>query len=77
MTNSSNASGKGTHALIIGGSMAGLWAGRVMTDHFERVTILDRDHFPDGAEYRSGVPEHVILRRPEGARMSIPAEHGV
>ena len=28
-------------------------------------------------QYRSGVPEHVILRRPEGARMPIPAEHGV
>jgi len=28
-------------------------------------------------QYRSGVPEHVILRRPEGAGMPIPAEHGV
>ena len=26
---------------------------------------------------RSGVPEHVLLRRPEGAGMPIPAEHGV
>jgi len=28
-------------------------------------------------QYRSGVPEHVILRRPDGAPMSIPAEHDV
>jgi len=28
-------------------------------------------------QYRSGVPEHVLLRRPEGAGMLIPAEHGV
>jgi 2-polyprenyl-6-methoxyphenol hydroxylase-like FAD-dependent oxidoreductase len=29
------------HAIIIGGSMAGLLAARVLSNHFEQVTILD------------------------------------
>ena len=31
------------HAIVIGGSMAGLLAARVLSEHFERVTILERD----------------------------------
>lgn len=34
---------KGNHAIVIGGSTAGLLAGRVLTNHFERVTIVERD----------------------------------
>ncbi len=56
-----------THAIIIGGSMAGMMAARVLSDHFERVTIVDRDHLPDSPEPRKGVPQathvHVLLRR--------------
>jgi len=44
------------HALVIGGSMAGLFAARVLSEHFERVTILERDRFPDGPKFRKGVP---------------------
>jgi ribulose 1,5-bisphosphate synthetase/thiazole synthase len=36
----------GSHAVIIGGSMAGLLAGRILADHFDRVTIIERDRFP-------------------------------
>ncbi|MCW5850007.1 MAG: hypothetical protein KIT87_07975 [Anaerolineae bacterium] len=36
------------HALVIGGSVAGLLAARVLADHFERVTVVKRDHFPAG-----------------------------
>jgi 2-polyprenyl-6-methoxyphenol hydroxylase-like FAD-dependent oxidoreductase len=55
------------HAIVIGGSMAGLLAARVLSDHFDQVTILDRDRFPEGPEVRKGVPQahhiHVLLVR--------------
>ncbi len=55
------------HALVIGGSLAGLSAGRVLADFFERVTVLDRDVFPETVADRSGVPQgrhvHALLAR--------------
>jgi 2-polyprenyl-6-methoxyphenol hydroxylase-like FAD-dependent oxidoreductase len=45
------------HAVVIGGSMAGLLATRVLTDHYDRVTLLERDVFPTTAENRRGVPQ--------------------
>lgn len=55
------------HALVLGGSMAGLLAARVLVQHFERVTIIDRDCFPPGPELRKGVPQarhlHILLAR--------------
>src|SRR5216683_815499 len=48
---------KKTHAVVIGGSFAGLCAGRVLSDFFDRVTVLDRDTFPAGVEDRAGVPQ--------------------
>jgi len=57
----------GNHAVVIGGSMAGLLAARVLSDHFERVTIVERDRFPKGVETRKGVPQahhaHALLPR--------------
>src|SRR5262245_26030306 len=57
----------GRHALVIGGGMAGLLAGRVLADHFEQVTIIERDRFPQEPTFRKGVPQsrhlHVLLRR--------------
>jgi 2-polyprenyl-6-methoxyphenol hydroxylase-like FAD-dependent oxidoreductase len=57
----------GSHALVIGGSIAGLLAARVLTEHFERVTLIERDLFPDGPEQRKGVPQgrhaHGLLTR--------------
>lgn len=54
------------HAIVIGGSIAGLLAARVLSDHFERVTIVDRDTLPDSPEPRQGAPQaahvHVLLR---------------
>jgi len=53
------------HAVVIGGSMAGLLAARVLSRHFERVTLIDRDRFPLEPEFRKGVPQsrhlHVLL----------------
>jgi 2-polyprenyl-6-methoxyphenol hydroxylase-like FAD-dependent oxidoreductase len=56
-----------TRAVVIGGSMAGLLAARVLSDHFDRVTILERDDYPVTPEPRKGVPQgrhaHVLLGR--------------
>lgn len=56
-----------SHALVIGSSISGLTAARVLTDYFERVTIVDRDDPPDPVEFRRGVPQarhaHRLLPR--------------
>jgi 2-polyprenyl-6-methoxyphenol hydroxylase-like FAD-dependent oxidoreductase len=66
-TQTDHAPSAGSHAVVIGGSMAGLLAGRVLAEHFDRVTIVERDRFPLGAEFRSGVPQarhaHILLAR--------------
>jgi glycine/D-amino acid oxidase-like deaminating enzyme len=60
----SNGSG---HALVIGGSMAGLLAARVLSQRFGRVTIVERDSFPKGPQFRKGVPQsrhlHALMIR--------------
>jgi 2-polyprenyl-6-methoxyphenol hydroxylase-like FAD-dependent oxidoreductase len=45
------------HALVIGGSMSGLLAARVLADYFDTVTIIDRDVFPVTPDHRKGVPQ--------------------
>jgi len=45
------------HAIVIGASMAGLLAARVLSDHFRQVTLIERDLLPAGAEHRRGVPQ--------------------
>ena len=42
------------NAIVIGGSMAGLMAARVLSDHFAHVTLIERDTFTEGAEPRKG-----------------------
>jgi 2-polyprenyl-6-methoxyphenol hydroxylase-like FAD-dependent oxidoreductase len=55
------------HAIVIGASVAGLLAARVLADHFERVTLIERDKLPRAAEHRGGVPQgrhiHGLLAR--------------
>src|SRR5215218_8371913 len=55
----------GKTAIVIGGSMGGLLAARVLADHFDQVTLLERDSFPPAGEQRKGVPQgrhaHAIL----------------
>jgi 2-polyprenyl-6-methoxyphenol hydroxylase-like FAD-dependent oxidoreductase len=57
----------GEHAVVIGGSMAGMLAGRVLSDHFHQVTILERDILPDTPTPRKGLPQahhlHILLMR--------------
>lgn len=45
------------HAVVIGGSMTGLLCARVLADHSDRVTIVERDSYPDAIENRRGVPQ--------------------
>ena len=44
------------HAIVIGASMGGLLATRVLADHFGQVTLVERDAFPPEGEHRRGVP---------------------
>lgn len=45
------------HAVVIGGSMAGLMAARALADWFERVTVIERDPLIDEPTTRPGVPQ--------------------
>jgi glycine/D-amino acid oxidase-like deaminating enzyme len=45
------------HAVVIGGSLAGLLAARVLSETVERVTIVDRDEMPTAPVHRKGVPQ--------------------
>jgi 2-polyprenyl-6-methoxyphenol hydroxylase-like FAD-dependent oxidoreductase len=44
-------------AIVIGGSMAGLAAARVLSDHFREVILVERDRFGAVGEHRRGVPQ--------------------
>jgi 2-polyprenyl-6-methoxyphenol hydroxylase-like FAD-dependent oxidoreductase len=52
-------------AVVIGGSMAGLLAARVLSDHFSEVTLIERDGLALTPEPRKAVPQgrhvHVLL----------------
>jgi 2-polyprenyl-6-methoxyphenol hydroxylase-like FAD-dependent oxidoreductase len=56
----------GTHAVVVGGSFAGMCAARVLRDSFDRVTIVERDSL-EGEGERAGVPQsrhvHAMLVR--------------
>jgi 2-polyprenyl-6-methoxyphenol hydroxylase-like FAD-dependent oxidoreductase len=45
------------HAVVIGGGLAGLLAARVLADHFESVTLIERDGVATEAKARKGVPQ--------------------
>jgi flavin-dependent dehydrogenase len=47
----------GEHAVVIGASLAGLMTGRVLADHFESVTILERDHIDSGPALHKSIPQ--------------------
>jgi 2-polyprenyl-6-methoxyphenol hydroxylase-like FAD-dependent oxidoreductase len=48
---------RGDHAIVVGASVAGLPAARVLSDYFDRVTIVERDPLPEQADHRRGVPQ--------------------
>ena len=57
----------GDHAIVIGASMGGLLAARVLSDFYESVTVLERDELPAADTPRKGVPQarhtHGLLAR--------------
>ncbi|MEV6970694.1 squalene monooxygenase [Hamadaea sp. NPDC051192] len=53
-TESSPATGR---AIVVGGSVAGLLAARVLAGTFDHVLVLDRDEMPLQAAHRKGVPQ--------------------
>ena len=59
--------GLGERAVVLGASMGGLLAARVLADFFETVTVVERDVLPDDPADRQGVPQgrhvHVLLAR--------------
>lgn len=48
---------RGAHAVVVGGSMAGLMTARVLADAYDDVTLLERDPMPDETVARRGVPQ--------------------
>jgi 2-polyprenyl-6-methoxyphenol hydroxylase-like FAD-dependent oxidoreductase len=50
-------------AVVIGSGIGGMCAARVLSDRFERVTLIERDELPEGAAHRKGVPQS---RHPHG-----------
>ena len=61
-------------AIVVGASMAGLLAARVLADHYERVLVIERDTLPPEPTVRPGVPQarhaHVLT---EAGRATLEA----
>jgi 2-polyprenyl-6-methoxyphenol hydroxylase-like FAD-dependent oxidoreductase len=47
----------GGRAVVLGGSMAGLLAARVLADAYAEVVVVERDELPQAAAHRRGVPQ--------------------
>ena len=50
-------SGKKGHAIVLGASMGGLTAARALANHYEKVTLVERDELPKTTDQRKGVPQ--------------------
>ncbi len=55
----------GAHAVVLGASMGGLLAARVLADAYERVTVVERDLLPE-----SGSAEHDPVLTEQFARVA-------
>src|SRR5919107_1025616 len=57
----------GEHAVVLGGSVAGSLAARMLSPAYRTVTVIDRDHLSGPAEPRHAVPQghhiHALLAR--------------
>lgn len=60
----------GDHAVVLGGSMAGVLAARVLADRYRRVTVVERDTIPAVGVRRRGVPQdrHIHALQTRGKR---------
>jgi 2-polyprenyl-6-methoxyphenol hydroxylase-like FAD-dependent oxidoreductase len=61
----------GDRAVVLGASMAGLLAARVLADGYGQVTVIDRDQLPGTPMHRRGVPHgrhlHALAARGQQA----------
>ncbi|MDX3071313.1 NAD(P)/FAD-dependent oxidoreductase [Streptomyces sp. MI02-7b] len=52
-------------AVVIGGGLAGMLVVRALLGHVRKVTVVERDRYPDGPAFRKGVPQarhlHILL----------------
>lgn len=62
------------HAVVIGGSVAGLMAAQVLSRHFGAVTVLDRDGLTDDLQ-----PNHTLPRKsvPQGQHVHVLLNSGL
>lgn len=55
------------HGMVIGAGIAGLFAARVLSDFFARVTVFGRDDHPSTPSCRATVPQdrhlHLLMAR--------------
>ncbi|HET6530914.1 MAG TPA: FAD-dependent monooxygenase [Actinoplanes sp.] len=62
---------RGERAVVLGGSVAGLLAARVLADAYAEVVVVERDELPHAAAHRRGVPQsrhiHGLLARGQQA----------
>ena len=47
----------GQHAVVIGGSLTGLMTARVLAEHFDAVTVLERDHIENRPMLHQSIPQ--------------------
>jgi 2-polyprenyl-6-methoxyphenol hydroxylase-like FAD-dependent oxidoreductase len=61
----------GEHAIVLGASMGGLLAARVLSDFYRTVTVVERDQMPTSTAQRRGVPQgrHVHALLPRGSQI--------
>ncbi|MES9542840.1 FAD-dependent oxidoreductase [Actinomadura sp. NPDC000600] len=60
-----------THAVVLGGSVAGMLAAAALARHLDAVTVVERDVLPGGPDHRRGLPQarHAHLLWSGGARV--------
>src|SRR5882757_99987 len=55
------------HAVVVGASIAGLCAARVLSEFYGRVTVFERDDLPNTPANRATVPQdrhlHLLMAR--------------
>jgi 2-polyprenyl-6-methoxyphenol hydroxylase-like FAD-dependent oxidoreductase len=55
----------GDQVVVVGAGIGGLTAARALSDHFERVVVVERDSLPPDPAYRAGTPQakhaHLLL----------------
>ena len=47
------------HAVVLGGSLAGLLTARILSDHFERVTLIERDVYTENTKHAAAFRKRI------------------